>query len=412
MKKKSIKAAALAALLSVLAAAPAYADQCGLYINNQPVSDGCEVINGVSLIPARLTPVYFDAQITFADDGHTAVLSADGIDYTISDGSTSLTGSDGSSYQYAVAAQMKNNELYIPARSLISCFGGDIVWEDMTQTLFINSPDAYAEALQGGSYLQAKAAQCAALVNEARTLIDQGDYYGANHAMERAMALELPAQLMPGDFSRWTGIIRENIGLWEAGKPTHAQLVDDGILQAKALCGQGLYYEALSALEQVKKYYISPGQQERIQNLTSQITALLNEYKGRAYKSTAEEILYRAKALASSGDFYGGAHQLDQLRTLDLAPEYLPAGYDLWNRFINGNIYLMQSGKMNQVQETAVLLSEVEALCGQGLYYEALAKLDYMNKNCYVNLDHRRRAGQLRSLANRALKEQAAKNQK
>lgn len=329
MKKKLRKFLCILCVLSAFSAQAVFGGSCGLYINNAPVSGSAVIINGVSLVPAEFAALYFSAQIDYDPAAQTAVLSKDGVSCTVKAGSSSITASNGKSYEYAAAAVMENGRLYMPARGLISCFGGSILWDDTSKTVFINSETEYA---------------------------------------------------------------REQ-----------TRHIASALAEADSFVGNGMYYEALAALDKINTNYASSAQAEQTASLRARAEKALNDYRGMALKDTAENIFYGAKVLASGGDFYGGARRLEELRLLGLSQEYMPEGYELWNRFINANIHLMQAGQKNQIETAAMLLSEAEALCGRGLYYEALAKLEYIDKTCYVNLQHRSISNRLKTAAEKGI---------
>ena len=152
MKTKRILALLLG--FSLLVPATAQARDMNVYVNNQYLVRDVQIVNDFDMLPVLDIASELGFAATF--DGTTAVLSSPQQQYTFTLGSPDVYNKDGRWYGLDVVPQMINGKFMIPAKFFQDAMGKPYFWDDVTDSVFLDSNNEYNWLISTPEYKQAK----------------------------------------------------------------------------------------------------------------------------------------------------------------------------------------------------------------------------------------------------------------
>ena len=152
---KRICSTMLGCLLLISGIGSAQAAETGMYVNNAYVSREFDTIGQFDMVP--ILDIAGELGYGCDFDGSQFRLYNDNVTYTFTMGSADVFSHDGTWFGLDVVPQFINGRVMIPANFLIYILGTPYTWDNVTQTLFINSNYSYRWLTGTKEYKEAKA---------------------------------------------------------------------------------------------------------------------------------------------------------------------------------------------------------------------------------------------------------------
>ena len=154
---KRICSTMLGCLLLISGIGSAQAAETGMYVNNAYVSREFDTIGQFDMVP--ILDIAGELGYGCDFDGSQFRLYNDNVTYTFTMGSADVFSHDGTWFGLDVVPQFINGRVMIPANFLIYILGTPYTWDNVTQTLFINSNYSYRWLTGTKEYKEAKEAK-------------------------------------------------------------------------------------------------------------------------------------------------------------------------------------------------------------------------------------------------------------
>lgn len=125
-----------------------------IYVNNQLVKRDIQSVNGFDMLP--ILDISEELGYSCEFDGTTAILKNDVTSYTFKLGSPAVFDQNGTEYGLDIVPQFINGKFMIPAKFFQDVLHKSYGWDEVTETLFLGSGDAYLWLISTPEYQEAK----------------------------------------------------------------------------------------------------------------------------------------------------------------------------------------------------------------------------------------------------------------
>ena len=121
-----------------------------LYINNELIvsSPPAMVENGTTLVPLRIVSEKLGCQVKWNEELGQITIVKDDERLVLQIGETAVMLSDGTFMQLPIAPQIVQDTSMVPVRFISEMLNQTVLWDERSQSVFINSPSAYAEVCE------------------------------------------------------------------------------------------------------------------------------------------------------------------------------------------------------------------------------------------------------------------------
>ena len=283
MRKKwfcGILAGILCANGTILGAAeasyiPVYVNEVQLEISQAGI-----MVNDVTLIPIRALAEQLGCVVAWNEENQGIGVTdpVSGRYFAVYIDQTEAYDQNGVRYELECApklmADRNGNEVaMVPVRFAAEMLGKEIAWDEVTETVFINSPLSYSNIENTERYRKEWFGR---EIRRMRSLTEQGMYYEAE-AVRSSIPMELlteAKELAPDYLSEYFSVadnISANLKLMEQGKPNQVEqeyaATQAKIEEAQGYYNQELYYETGYALDGIESYRRTAEQDQAIADL-------------------------------------------------------------------------------------------------------------------------------------------------
>ena len=256
-------------------------DQVRMYVDESPIETDQPAIisNSRTMVPVRVVSETLGCNVEWEEDTQAVIVTRGDLYLAMFVGNQNAYDAEGNVYDMGAAPLMVAYRTLVPVRFLSEYLGKPVQWDEVTNTVFINSPIAYENNKNTSAY---KVAELNLLIDQMADYVQNGLFYEAESVM-----VSIPQELIDeakisakGTLARYlelTDYIRQNLELMAQGLPNMIEqersTVTQIIGQAQGLYNQGLYYEAREILAGVAGFNQSAEQMWTIQSLREKIEA-------------------------------------------------------------------------------------------------------------------------------------------
>lgn len=312
--KKRIGMLLIAVMLlqCILPVFAAEGDIVQVYINNEPVSlpQPAVIQNSTALVPARPVLENLGCEVTWVENGQSIVITKDDLYLAMFLGRTDVYNAAGEKFELSTPPVLMNDSSMIPVRFISEMLHMDVQWDDVTKSVFINSPEAYATIGSTDAYRRATFQR---VLDNLWNYSQQGLFFEAKAILDSYTPeqLEQLAQyagdLLPGYYVM-ADYINQNIDLMRQGQPNllerERSRAWEKINTANRYCDEGLYFEAGNVISDIYSFNLDESLTNAAAALRSRIeTGIANipvEELNRIRRQYEAGYLYEAHAAAET----------------------------------------------------------------------------------------------------------------
>lgn len=238
------------------------------------------IIGDVTMIPVRIIAEQLGCTVVWNEENQAvAVTNSDtGLYFAMYVGRTEVFDGNGTRYEMPAAPRLMYDRngvehTMVPVRFVSDMLGKQVEWDDVTETVFIDSPQAYANVGNTPGYRKEWFGK---EIRKMRNFAEQGMFYEAE-GVRSQISIELlteAKEIAPDYLTEYfveADTISKNLQLMERGEPNlieqEIMATQEKINRARDYFNQEMYYEAGNALSDIGNYRRTPEQDNEISQL-------------------------------------------------------------------------------------------------------------------------------------------------
>lgn len=300
---------------------PVYLDEKMLQMEQPGV-----LMGDVAMIPLRTLAEQMGCTVTWNEENLTVAVTQPGTDlyFAMYIGEREAFDGNGVRYELPAAPQLMRDGsgreyTMVPVRFISDMLGKSVEWDAVTETVFIDSPKAFAEIESTVDYRKAWFQK---EIRRMREFAERGMFYEAE-SVRSGIPIELlkeAKEIAPdylAEYFATADTISENLQLMERGEPNviERELADTQkkIDAAQNLFSKGLFYEAIAELDGIEQFRQSPEQSAEV--------ARLRQQSAEGIKNIPNVEMERVRAFLKKEMYYEAYSGMERVLDMELTAE-------------------------------------------------------------------------------------------